>query len=503
MWTRTSRLWMLLLALGVGSAPITGCGDDDEETTAEEDESTSGGEDTATGLEQPEGSREPDEEDDGSWDGDDEPSPDDSSEGSGSDGEASGDGTEGGDEQASGEAEEEEPSNPWGATRAEQCAQPERPNMNTSAQRSFDSGVAAASSGNAAQARSAFQAALSADGNAFKAAYNLGVLADRSGNENQALEFYRRALRILPGYERAAEGIVTIHLRRGSVPDALAFVEPLARNHRTNLHLQALYAEVLVQNQRYDQAWNAARQALRCDERFVPALTAVIKASLRQGREELADSILDQALQIEDGNAELHFIRGTRYRDQPGRFRDALNEFQRAVQLRPDYSEARMALGISQLAGGNYQEALTNFQAAARLSPTLVAVHLNLADAYRANKQWEQAKATFEKALQMEPNLAQAHFNLGLMYMTAGEEFPGLDLLQSLEKAKEEFTQYRNLMGPRLPRDDQSEAYLTDLDRQISRTRRRLEREAARARRDAERAAREAAEGGDTAEGGE
>ena len=73
------------------------------------------------------------------------------------------------------------------------------------------------------------------------------------------------------------------------------------------------------------------------------------------------------------------------------RFRDALREFTRAVQLRPDYAEARMALGIAQLAGGNYQQALQNFQAAARLAPTLVAVHLNLGDAYRATKQWKQA----------------------------------------------------------------------------------------------------------------
>jgi len=149
-----------------------------------------------------------------------------------------------------------------------------------------------------------------------------------------------------------------------------------------------------------------------------------------------------------------------------------------------------MSLGIAQLAGGNYQQALQNFQAAARLAPTLVAVHLNLGDAYRATKQWQQAKASFDKALQMDANLAQAHFNLGLMYMTAGAEFPGLDELQALQKAKEEFTRYRNQMGSRLPRDDISEQYLTDLNRQIERTQRRLERERARAEQEAERGAR-------------
>ena len=441
----------LALALAV---PTAGCKDDEEETTA-------GG--------------------DGSgWDGDD-PS------GGGGDGAAGGDGGTG--DGSGGEAGEEEES-PWGATRAEQCRQPERREMSASARRSFDQGVRAARGGNTQQARQAFQAALSADSNAYKAAYNLGVLADRDGNESQAMELYRRALRIQPDYAAAAEGMVTIFLRRGSAPDALAFVQPIARQHQRSLELQALYAEVLVRAERYDDAWNAARTALRCDERFVPALTALVKASLKQGRRELAESILAQALQIQDNNAELHYIQGTLYSEDEARFRDALQEFTRAVQLRPDYAEARMSLGIAQLAGGNYQQALQNFQAAARLAPTLVAVHLNLGDAYRATKQWQQAKQSFDKALQMEPNLAQAHFNLGLMYQSAGEEFPGLDALQALQKAKQEFTRYRDQMGSRLPRDDISEQYLADLNRQIERTERRLEREQAAAQQEAERGAR-------------
>jgi len=481
-WTPRGLFVALALALAVPTAG--GCKDDEDETTADGDEDSSGGEDTGGGEDGLSGvgggSTPPGGGDDGSdWDGD--PADD----GGGSDGS----GTDGSGGETAGGGDEDEAS-PWGATRAEQCRQPERRAMSASARRSFDQGVRAARAGNTQQARQAFQAALSADSNAYKAAYNLGVLADRDGNENQAMELYRRALRIQSDYEDAAKGMVTIFLRRGSAPDAIAFVEPLARRNPRNLHLQALYAEVLVRAERYDEAWEAARTALRCDERFVPALTALVKASLKQGRRELAESILAQALQVQEDNAELHYIQGTLYSEEEARFRDALREFTRAVQLRPDYAEARMALGIAQLAGGNYQQALQNFQAAARLAPTLVAVHLNLGDAYRATKQWKQAKASFDKALQMESRLPQAHFNLGLMYMTAGEDYPGLDALQALQKAKEEFTKYRDQMGSRLPRDDLSEQYLADLNRQIERTERRLERERARAQQEAERGAR-------------
>ncbi|MCB9612588.1 MAG: tetratricopeptide repeat protein [Sandaracinus sp.] len=475
--------WTLLLALGLGTT-VAGCKDDDEGTTSEGEESTSGGESggetTSDGSDvvRPPGSSQPSNPD--GWDGDD-PAP---APGGTTGGETAGGGTTGTPGQP-----EQPAANPWGATQAEQCRPPARREMNSGAQRVFNEGLRAAASGNAADAQRSFERALSEDSGAFKAAYNLGVLADRAGQENRALELYRQSLRIQADYEKALEGMVTIYYRRNSVPEAVALVEPIARRFPTNLHVQALYAEVLTRAERYEQAWDAARLALRCDERFVPALLATVKVSLAQGRRELAESILTQAISIDADNAELHFIRGTLLREDAARYREALEEFRSAVRLRPDYGEARLALGIAELGGGNYTQALEHFQAAARLSPTLVAVHLNLGEAYRATKQWEKAKAAFDKALQMDGNLAQAHYNLGLMYMTAGADFPGLDALQGMQRAKEELTRYRNLMGPRLRRDDPSTAILADLDRQIEREQRRIEREARAREREAARAA--------------
>lgn len=371
--------------------------------------------------------------------------------------------------------------NPWGQTRAEQCAAPARPQMNSAARSAFQNGVSAASRGDTQSAQQQFIRALGEDSRAYRAAFNLGVLADRAGNEAQALDYYRQALRILPDFELAAEGIVNILMRRNQTSEAVALVGPIAQQHRANLAIQALHARVLGEAGQYDASWAAARRALECDERYVPALLALVRTSLRQNRKELAESILTQAINIDGSNAEALFIRGTLYRDQPGRLREALEAFQRAVELRPDYVEARIALGLQLLAGGNYPQAIDQFESALRLAPSLVAVHLNLADALRASRQWERAKAEFDVAMRMDPNLAQVHFNLGLMYQSAGADsgtYPGMTTLQTLQKAVEEFTIYRNMMGPRLARGDVTETYLQSLQRQIERLQRQLDREA-------------------------
>jgi tetratricopeptide (TPR) repeat protein len=169
------------------------------------------------------------------------------------------------------------------------------------------------------------------------------------------------------------------------------------------------------------------------------------------------------------------------------------------VTFRPEYAEARMALGVAYLAGGNYKQALEQFQWTVRLVPTLVAAHLNLGDAYRTTAQWPEAKKSFDQALRMQEQLPEAHFNLGLMYMTAKDSFPGMKLTVALNRAITEFTTYRNQMGARLKKDDPSAAYIADIQKQIEREQKRIEREEKQKKTEAERAARKAAAGAEGA----
>lgn len=381
---------------------------------------------------------------------------------------------------------------PWGASDAEAGAPlPPRPKLGKAVVKSLNQGATAAARGDDGGAKAAFAKALAADPRAYEAVYNLGVLADRAGQVNEAMQYQAQALRIQPDYERAVEATVSILLRQGAPDRAVAFVQPIAKQWERNLYLQAILAQALIEANRLDDAEQAARKALRRDERFVPAMVALANASLRRGRLELADSILDQALTIDPDYAELHFLKGLREK-QAGRLSQALASFSKAIELRPDYSDARMALGIQYMAAGNYVEAQAEFEAVARLVPTLVAVHLNLGDAYRTNRRWQDAKRELDKALRMQDGLPEAHYNMALMYMDAGAEFPGMTLIQGMQRAIGEFTTFREQMGPRLGKDDPAAAYISDLQRRIERENKRIEREAAQKQREAERAARKA-----------
>jgi tetratricopeptide (TPR) repeat protein len=337
------------------------------------------------------------------------------------------------------------------------------------------------SSPDPARATTAFQAALSADSSAYRAAYNLGVLADRGGRTDQALTYYRQALRIQPDYELAIQGIVTIMVRRGDTAGAVSFVQPIATQYVRNLAVTAIYGEALVEATRYQDAVTAARGALRRDERCVPAMIVLIKAYRGMDRTELAADILTQAMGIDANNAELHYLHGVNLADN-NQLAQALQEFQQAVTLRPDYVDARMRLGLQYLAGANYEGARDQFLAIAALIDT-PEVHLNLGDSYRCTKQYDLAKAQFDLVIAAQPSNAQVHYDLGLMYMGQIADLTGQPQLDMAQRAQQEFTAYRTGMGSKLARDDASQGYLDTLSRQIERMQKAAASAAARAAR--------------------
>lgn len=386
----------------------------------------------------------------------------------------------------------ESAANEWGATDAESgAALPKRPTPSGSAQSSFQDGTKALQSAQLDAAQQAFARSIAADGKAYQSEYALGVTADRQGQPDEALKHYARALQIQPDYEAAVQGTVNIMQRRGDAPGAVRYVEPIARQWQRNLYLQAIYADALVRAERVDEAEQVARTALKRDERFVPAILSLTKASMQRGRVELADNMLDQAAEIDPKNAEVAFLQAKRYQAK-GDLTQALVSYRKAIELNPDYAEARMALGIQSMGGGNYAEAQAQFEAAVTLVPTLVAAHLNLGDVYRALRRWQDAKREFDKALRMQAELPEAHYNLGLMYMSVGSEFPNMTEVDALARSLTELQTYRTQMGAKLSASDPSQAYMADVQRRLDREKKRIEREKAKADKDAQRKAREA-----------
>jgi len=106
---------------------------------------------------------------------------------------------------------------------------------------------------------------------------------------------------------------------------------------------------------------------------------------------------------------------------QKGRIDAAINCFQEALRIRPDFAEARNNLGNALLQTGKVEEAIACFRQALQLRPDFAQAEDNLGYALLQTATVDEAIAHCQRALQIKPDDAEACVNLGNAFVRKGE----------------------------------------------------------------------------------
>jgi tetratricopeptide (TPR) repeat protein len=129
----------------------------------------------------------------------------------------------------------------------------------------------------------------------------------------------------------------------------------------------------------------------------------------------LAKLLLDKAKEFGDKFAPLYNARGL-LELRNDNVAQALDEFQRAVELDDSLVEARMNVGNVVLGFRKYEEAAQHFTAVLQLQPKNYDAVIGLGVAQRGLKQLDQAEKSYLKAADLDQVRADAYFNLGVLY---------------------------------------------------------------------------------------
>jgi predicted Zn-dependent protease len=120
--------------------------------------------------------------------------------------------------------------------------------------------------------------------------------------------------------------------------------------------------------------------------------------------------------------ATIHFQKGEllRYR---GKSRDSIEEYRKAIELRPGFTRARIALARSLISVQDYQGAEENIRAAIKSGgATLAEAQTVLANLRRNQGLVEEAIEEYKKALRLARNVSpEAHIGLGIAYRESNE----------------------------------------------------------------------------------
>lgn len=231
--------------------------------------------------------------------------------------------------------------------------------------------------------------------------------------------------------------------------------------------VEACRREVTVARRWADMVAQAGRDA---DAASVLGLGRSVQDALSAdegGEIRFLDEILQESRLSVAARANAHRERGRQYR-LAGRYEQALVDFDRAIDAKPQYSEALSGRGETYRLMGRYEEALADFDRAIDLEPEDEWTIASRGETYQSMDRYEEALADFSRAIDLDPEIAYYIAIRGEMYrlMDRHEE-----ALADFDRAIDLDSEYAWAIGSRgqtyraLGNND---AALADFDRALS-----------------------------------
>jgi TolB-like protein/predicted Zn-dependent protease len=176
-------------------------------------------------------------------------------------------------------------------------------------------------------------------------------------------------------------------------------------------------AESSLKMESYEQAAVWYRQAIARDPSFALAMARLVENRMeihwffeQLSEVELAQNrrMAEQALALAPNLAEVHVALGDFYYHGYRQYEKALPEFERALQLQPNSSNALAYLGYVHRRQGQWKRCLEEFRKALEQDPRNAKLTGDLPATYRLLRMWKEAERGARQALEIDPHATES-----------------------------------------------------------------------------------------------
>ena len=105
---------------------------------------------------------------------------------------------------------------------------------------------------------------------------------------------------------------------------------------------------------------------------------------------------------------------------------ESLKEFERAIQLNPNYATAHHWYGELLGAMGRFDEGIAELKRAQQLDPLSLIINADLGHVYTLARQYDKAIEQLRKVIEMDPRFYYAHWSLGKALQLKGRLNEGI-----------------------------------------------------------------------------
>ena len=156
-----------------------------------------------------------------------------------------------------------------------------------------------------------------------------------------------------------------------------------------------------------------------------------------QGKLEEAIEAYNKALAIKPDYAEAYNNMGITLKEQ-GKLEEAIEAYNKALAIKPDYAEAYNNMGNALKEQGKLEEAIEAYNKALAIKPDYAEAYNNMGVTLQEQGKLEEAIEAYNKALAIKPDYADAYHNKSLAFLAAKDFNQGFIQYEWRWKAKKQ-----------------------------------------------------------------
>lgn len=243
--------------------------------------------------------------------------------------------------------------------------------------------------------------------------------ASRKRNTADALKFYTAVLQHQPNHPVAKKGLRKL---QKSLPlnQAIQVETTDPSQDKTDALVKLYHSGQVIETEL------ACKELLNTHAQSLLVLNILGAALSGQGKLQEAVESYDKAIGIRPDFAEAYSNRGAALKAL-GQLDGALDSFNKAIQLKPDYAEAYSNQGNVLQALGQFNDAVTSYESAIQLKPDYAEAYYNRGNVLHELGRSDEAVVSHEEAIRLNPNFAEAYLNLGVAMHGLGRPSEALE----------------------------------------------------------------------------
>ena len=247
------------------------------------------------------------------------------------------------------------------------------------------------------KAVASFESAITLDPNNTQYYVALINLLTQMGEAEQALYWAERVQQLSQNDDRVLTAVAATYLLNGG---------RLAEIRQT--------AEATLQ---YQRAVDIATRATQINPNNANAYAYLAGAIIRQDRHNFrtAQEMINTALALDPNNAVVRYYRGIILENQ-GQYKQAIEEYETARDLDPNYLDPAMALAYSYFYSDNRARAINILREIIQTNPANASAYDALGWMYFLAGQYPEAERYLQDAVRLDPEMTRAKAHLGSAY---------------------------------------------------------------------------------------